>query len=224
MRRLAAVLALSLGSPPAVVLAQPGVSEASGREGFASSGVPEAVGARRQETLIEMWKRRILDTGTERWGAEDADWLDRIRAAERAGALELLRREMGSLRGYAVAHDVPTPGRPFPKERKLWLTKAGFQQYAFLRSQMARKYFEARGSDAKHVFRLKDVEGRPLFDARGELAPVGEALYGRILRGERVQWRNSAGEIETNRPERPVSKAPHPTGAPDKKQPTPVGR
>lgn len=141
-----------------------------------------------------MWQRRILPPDNDQWSPEDMALLVRIRAAEAAGALALLKRRLGTLKGFAA------PYRPVGTREAVWrLTKDGHEKYLFLRSQDALRYFEAKGVDAKWVFSLADMEGRKLFEA-GVLTGAGEAVYSRALAGLEARWKTASGEVMGNRP------------------------
>lgn len=140
------------------------------------------------EVAEELKIRRVLEPGVERGSPEDAALLVRIREAQTMGALDLLREHVVTLRGYAVRY------KSGGAQRRLWLTKAGFQKYQFLKSQLARKYFEDRGTDAKFAFQLRDLNGKRLFDGKGNLTRAGDALYNRIRQGLPCKWRNPNGE------------------------------
>ena len=61
------------------------------------------------------------------------------------GAFAVIREHVGHLRGFVVIRREKGVRQPL-------LTKAGFLEYIFLKSQLARKFFEKRGTDAKFVF------------------------------------------------------------------------
>ena len=141
----------------------------------------------KQQILGEMRRRGLLSPRMDRWTPQDQELLDRIREAEAAGAFDILREEGGTLNSFAVEHKDESG-------KKLWLTKRGYFQYRFFKSQKARKYFEKEGrTEAKFIFMLRDMKGRRLFDPRGELTPSGHIIYDQILRGIEVEWRDSAG-------------------------------
>lgn len=149
------------------------------------------VSAERQGVLVEMRERGILEPGALGWSPHELDLLERARKAERSGAFDLLRAHLGDLRGYAVVR------RPAPGIRQLRLTRAGYERYLFLKSQLARQYLESRGGDAKRVFRFSDVRGRLLFDDKGLLTQDGEDFYERAARAERVGWRDETGSLRS---------------------------
>lgn len=148
-----------------------------------------------QVIVAELRQRRLLSPEATRWEAEDMNLLLRLRKAEDAGALALLKRNLASLKGLAVAYKAPGSSA-----QRLRLTKEGYERYLFYKSQEAVQYFESRDIEAKWIFLLKDLDGRPLFNDQGLLTPEGDSLVIRALAGKPVQWKNSAGEIMSSRP------------------------
>ena len=164
---------------------------------------PRPLESERHNTLAEMWQRRILPPETDRWGPEEEALLARIRSAEGAGAVSLLRSRAGKLGGLLVTH------KPAGGPSRLRLTKAGFDRYLLIRSQEALRYFESKGTDAKWAFALKDLEGRKVFGPEGRLTEAGEAVYNRVLAGQEARWKAPSGEVLGNRPpRRPDGKSP----------------
>ncbi|MEI8191547.1 MAG: hypothetical protein WCI75_17670, partial [candidate division NC10 bacterium] len=136
-----------------------------------------------------MKRRRIVPPEQEDYSADDYTQLLRVREAESLGAFSLLREKLGTLKGCAIeTHDAEgLPG--------VWLTLEGYRKYLFFKSQTARYYFETHGADAKDAFRLKDLRGKPLFDARGMLSQEGDAVYNHIQRGLPTWWRHPDGKV-----------------------------
>lgn len=172
------------------------------------------------DLLEEMTARGIIEKGGEGWEPEDRRLLDKVREAEKLRAFDLLREKAGTLRGYAVNRKLPDGSRV------LWLTKRGYQQYFFLKSQQARRYFEVKGTDAKWVFRVRSTEGKKLFDVSGMLTPAGDELYTRILLGLASEWLGGDGQPRSNRrPKKFPQALPAPWAAPkgDGSLPPPPG-
>ncbi|MEK7857634.1 MAG: hypothetical protein AAB320_00710, partial [Elusimicrobiota bacterium] len=155
---------------------------------------PRAVSSDRQNTLAEMWQRRILPPDSDQWSPADLALLQRILAAERSGALTLLRSRLRRLQGL-------TAPRKRGSSDPLRLTKEGYERYLAVKSQDALRYFEKREIEAKWAFQLRDLDGKPLFDAgSGQLTEAGDLLYTRASLGEPTFWRNPSGEVQGNRP------------------------
>lgn len=153
-----------------------------------------------------MWERGVIVRGERQWEPEDMRLLERMREAEQLKAFDLLRERAGTLRGLAVNRKLDD-GR-----RALWLTRAGYERYRYLKSQQARRYFEQKGTDAKWVFKVRDMDGKKLFEATGMLSEAGDALYTRILLGLPADWLDANGEPRSSgRPKRP---APTPSPVP----------
>lgn len=157
-----------------------------------------AVSTERQNVLAEMRQRHVLSAEADQWTDADMDLLLRLRNAEAAGAVRFLRRKEGFSANYAVSYK---PAGALV--RRMRLTKEGYDRYVFLKSQMAVRYFESRGIDAKWIFLLKDARDNPLFGEGGLLTENGDRLYSLILNGKPVSWKTAAGEIMGNRPARP---------------------
>ena len=133
-----------------------------------------------------------------RWSKEDEALLARVRQAQALGAIDLLKEDVGSLQGYTVLYKIDG-------ERIRLLTKAGYEKYAFFRSQRARKYFEDEGLDTRSAFELKTIQGERLFDAQGMLTMAGDDLYNRILQKQTVRWLDPFGQEMSNSPFLPSS-------------------
>lgn len=169
---------------------------ACGCLGAALAQETRVVDADRQNILVEMWQRKILATTVERYGAEDMAFLRRMRRAEAAGAIELLKAKGYSLKDLIVVRKRAAG----LADVRLRLTKEGFSRYQLVLAQEALAYFEARGVDAKWAFFLKDLEDRPLFDTKGTLTEAGEDLFQRAKAGEEAHWKTVSGEAFSNRP------------------------
>lgn len=174
--------------------------------GFASSagvggGHDEPAGAQaavvsdsRRAILEEMWQRRLLPPDQKMWSPDDYELLERIRRVE-DDALTLLKHKDGGYRPWtAKSHSGALPGAPR-------LTKEGYERYVFLLTQDAIDYFESKGADAKLVFKLKDVDGKSLFDGRGSITEAGSAVYRRAKLNLEVFWKGPDGTVfGTRRP------------------------
>jgi hypothetical protein len=187
--------------PPAPTAVAAGTVPVAGTDASTRAVSPED-----QTLLTELWKRRVVAPGVDRWTPEELR-LERMREAEALGAVDTIRERTGTLLGYAVRH-----GSAYA-DSSLWLTRRGFDKYLFLVSQSARKYFETRGVEAKFVFQVRTTEGRRVFDPQGILTSSGIELYHKILRGGTVRWKDGAGRVMTNARPGPSS-APSPGGAP----------
>lgn len=166
---------------------------------------PESPGERRI-ILAEMWQRRILASDANVWSPEDFSLLSRIRAVEK-DALILLRRKERSLARLVIEQKAPGARQTVPR-----LSKEGYHRYIFLLSQDAVEFFGRKGVDAKFVFKLKDVQGRPLFEDGGRLTEIGERIYTRGRLGMAVSWMTHTGEVLGTR-QRPMPAESGPPGA-----------
>lgn len=151
----------------------------------------KAVVPERQNLLAEFWQRGIISTDASSWSPEELALLERIRGAERLGALPLLRKKLGTLKPFTVVHKGRTR-----------LTKSGYDRYLFLKSQDAVRWFERKEVDAKWVYRLKDEKGKPLFDGNGLLTEAGDVLFTRVTHNLPTYWVLPSGEKMGNRPPR----------------------
>ncbi len=160
-----------------------------------AASAPADVQAQTEATLQEMWQRRILSTDAKRWSPEDLDLLQRMREAERYGAVALLRRR-GGLAGLAVSFkSSPTAPATFK------LTREGYERWLTLRSREAIDYFEQKGVLARWVFFLVDLDGRRLFDGGGRLTPKGEYVYDLASVNMPIWWKvPQTGEVFGTRP------------------------
>lgn len=156
------------------------------------------VSSERQNTLAEMRQRHVLSAEADQWTDADLGLLLRLRNAEASGAVGFLRRKEASLKNYAVVHK---PAGALV--RRMRLTREGYDRYIFLKSQMAIRYFESTGIDAKWIFLLKDTRENPLFGEGGLLTEKGDQLYGLVLEGKPAFWKTASGELLGNRPVRP---------------------
>jgi hypothetical protein len=142
-----------------------------------------------------MWQRGILGSDMNQWSPEDLALLRRMRQAEAAGALGLLRRHSLSSKGL-VLRDHPAGGSSI----RLRLTRLGYEKYISIKSQEALRYFESRDVATKWAYWLTDLDGRPLFDrGSGLLTEAGEDVYSRARSARPAFWRLRTGEVRGNR-------------------------
>ena len=120
--------------------------------------------------------------------------LQRMRQAEAAGALGLLRRHFLSWEGL-VLRDNP----PGSSAMRLRLTRKGYDQYMEIKSQEALQYFESKEIATKWAYWLTDLAGQPLFDrSTGFLTEAGDRLYADALANRPTFWRLRTGEVRGN--------------------------
>lgn len=155
---------------------------------------PRATSAH-QQLLEEMRQRRLIDPEAVSWSPADMKFLLRIRWAEEAGGLAIIKLNFKGRRGLTVKHK-PAGG----KKTVLRLTREGFDRYLLLKTRRALHYFEKKGVDAKWVFSLTDIKKRKLFDESGHLTDWGDVLYTRASLGKPVFWMTPWGEVGGNRP------------------------
>lgn len=153
----------------------------------------------RKATLDEMWQRRLLAPDQSSWAPSDYELLQKIRRAE-GDALTYLKRRFGSVRDWSVM--VKAPGAP-PQPR---LTKEGYEKFVFLYGQDAIGYFETKGAEAKWVFKLRDMDGRLLFEPGGRITEEGMKVYRRAQLNLEVFWTGGDGRIFGTR--KPPTKTP----------------
>lgn len=179
-----------------VVSAALGGAVVGGHEDPVSPVETKAVVPQKQNVLAEMWQRRILATDQTSWSPEDMHLLERMRSAERLGALGTLRRKFRTLKGYTVTH------RPAGAEKAtIRLTRIGYDKYLLIKSQEALQYFESKEIPVRDVYRMTTPEGKLLFDAQtGHLTDAGDVLYTRALLNLPVEWKLPSGELGGNRP------------------------
>lgn len=152
----------------------------------------------RRATLEEMWQRGLLPPDQSAWSPTDFDLLQRIRRVE-ADAKTYLRRRFGSERPWTVR--APGAGAGAPRR----LTREGYEKYETLLSQDAIVYFESKGADAKWTFKLKSMDGKPLFDSSGRLTEEGARVYRRAALNLEVFWKGGDGQVfGTRRPPAPT--------------------
>jgi len=161
----------------------------------------------RRATLEELWQRRILPPDQDSWSPQDMALLLRIRRVE-DDALSYLREKFGGYRPW-VAKSRPGAALNFR------LTKEGYEKYEAVLTQDAFAYFESKGADAKDVFKLKDWDGRALFDEQGRATEDGARLYLRARRKLEAFWRGPDGRVYgTRRPPAPLPSGPAAAPAP----------
>lgn len=186
----AAALLLALALPAAA-------GELGGHDLPKTAAQQEAPEDQRRATLEELWQRRILPPDQDAWSPADMELLRRIRASE-DDALRYFRRRFGGYRRWTA--------RPRTGTGASLLTKDGYERYLSLVSQDAIKYFEAKGAETQAVFKLKDWDGKPVFDAAGLLTESGARLYGRARLNLEAYWRGPDGTSYGTR--RPPTKKP----------------
>ncbi|MFH1725476.1 MAG: hypothetical protein ABII00_12775 [Elusimicrobiota bacterium] len=143
----------------------------------------------RQALLTEMRGRRIVPPDAADWTPDEYTLLLRLREAQSMGAFRLLRSKLGTLRGYAAQVEVGA-GLKEPM-----LTKRGYRTFLFLLAQQARGYFEGKGAEARFVFELQSLGGKPLFDGEGGLTQEGVEIYNRVRRELPAFWRYPDGTV-----------------------------
>jgi hypothetical protein len=153
-----------------------------------------------------MWQRRILPPDQDSWSPQDMALLLKMRRSEE-DALRYLREKFG---GYRLWVAKSRPGLPLTFR----LTKDGFEKYEAVVTQDAFAYFESKGAEAKDVFKLKDWDGRAVFDEGGRLTEDGARLFFRARRKLEVFWRGPDGRVYgTRRPPPQPAAAPAPAPA-----------
>ncbi|HEX4047219.1 MAG TPA: hypothetical protein VH309_05270, partial [Elusimicrobiota bacterium] len=155
----------------------------------------------RRATLEELWQRRLLPPDQDSWAPQDLELLGKIRAAEK-DALAYLRRLPGGTRPWTA---LPREGGDFSAPK---LTKAGYERYVFLLSQDVLAYFESKGAEAKWALKLRDWDGRPLFDGGGLVTDDGVRVYRLARANLPVFWKSPNGDVYGTR--RPPAQAPAP--------------
>ncbi|MEE8425385.1 MAG: hypothetical protein V3S11_06130, partial [Elusimicrobiota bacterium] len=177
-------------------------------------GLEGAFPESRETFLREFQRRGIVEKDAHSWTPEQYTMLLRLREAEAIGAFPLLRRKLGTLRGFAVEEKVGD-------YRQLWLTKEGYRRFIFVLSQDARSYFESKGAEAKWVFALRSLRGRKLFAKNGILTQEGISVYTRARRKIPVFWKHANGRLNgTIRPPRDGSMPVEPVPPPVRKRRT----
>ncbi|MBI5882454.1 MAG: hypothetical protein HZB91_05050 [Elusimicrobia bacterium] len=171
----------------------------------------------RRDMLSEMWQRRILGPDMNQPSPDDERVLGLVRKAEAAGAVEDLRAKGLPLAGLMV--EARLAGDP---AKRSMLTKEGYDRWVFLRSQDAVAFFERKGVDAKWVFKLRDMDGKPLFVAGGFLTEAGDKVYRRASLGMAMFWMLPSGEVMGTRPP-PQRAQPAPTALPSAAAPPATG-
>ncbi|MBI5624573.1 MAG: hypothetical protein HY924_12410 [Elusimicrobia bacterium] len=173
-------------------------------------------GDARRELLSEMWQRRILAADMSQPSPDDLRTLERMRTAEAGGAVEDLRLKAVPLAGLVA--EIALSGQAY---KRSVLTKEGYERWLFLRSQDAIAFFEKKGVDAKWVFKLRDMDGRPLFRSGGRLTEAGDKVYTRASLGMKMFWLLPSGEAMGTRPP-PKRQAPAPAVLPPAPPPQPA--
>ena len=191
--RLAPLLLLAL----ALALPAP-AGELGGHEQPAAAPAAPADDGRRA-TLEELWQRRLLPPDQSSWAPQDMELLARIRRDER-DAIRYLKGRPGGIRPWTAR---ARSGGPFAAPK---LTKEGYERYLFLISQDALEYFESKGADAKWAFKLKDWDGKPMFDGAGRITDEGARVYERARLNLEVFWKAPDGQVYGTR--RPPTKTP----------------
>ena len=183
----AALLLLALALPAAA-------GDLGGHEVPRTAADQAAPADERRETLQELWQRRLLPPDQDSWSPQDFELLQKIRAAER-DAIVYLKRLPGGARPWTAK---PSSGSSVMPGK---LTKAGYERYEFLLSQDAIAFFEAKGADAKWALKLRDWDGKPMFDGGGLLTEEGIRVYRRAKINLEVFWKSPNGDVfGTRRP------------------------
>lgn len=181
-----------------------------------------AQGPAPDSALNELKARGVIAKDALTWTAEEAAVLKRLRRAESLGALGFLRDRTGTLDGSAVQLET---GQGY---KRLLLTVKGHENWLFIQSQEARVFFEKRGSEAKFVFQITDMDKVRLFTDDGLLTDRGMEVYFAARRRKPVFWYDTygrpAGTVRppaAGKPPKPLPKALPPPPAPPAQPPAP---
>ena len=133
-----------------------------------------------EEILDELKKKGAVPEKTKTLTEKELRLHRNIRAAEAAGAVEILRKKF--------------PGRPqfYYEDRtnglKILLSYEGYLAYSKSVTRDAIRFFEQKKINFREIFKLRDLNGEPLFDKSGQITPEGIAVWSEAAATGRVTW------------------------------------
>jgi len=131
------------------------------------------------QMLAELLLRQAIDARKTALLPDDIKLFKTMKAAEIGGAVDFLKARAPSFRGLTVE-------KKNPEGSKLLLTGAGYKAYNFYATRDAVKFFEAQGVGLREIFKLRALNGAPLFDAAGKLTAEGEDVWRKAAPGEKT--------------------------------------
>ena len=96
------------------------------------------------------------------------------------------------MKAYEAGMNDPVMLAFFETDDRLDMIPVDYLKYRGDRSQEAVHYYMDHGAGLNDVFKLQDAQGRPLFDAAGQLTKEGDAAYEAAMRGTEGTARKSA--------------------------------
>ncbi len=128
------------------------------------------------QIMGELKLRKVIDEKKLVLQPEDIKKFKALRAAEISGAVDYVRTKARSPKGLSVE-------RKTPDGTKVLLTDAGYKAYVFLATRDAIAFFERQKIGLREIFKLRDLQGEPVFDAAGSLTPEGAEAWRKAQAG-----------------------------------------
>ena len=131
------------------------------------------------EMLATLKERNIIDPDTRSFSMEDENMLRRLLRAERNKSIEYLSGKYGGRLppGFIVERD---PGKVYVRKM---LTITGYANLMEHLSHDAKMFFISKNVSPTDLFKLRDFDGKDLFNQQGGLTDAGLTVYTKGLFG-----------------------------------------
>ena len=135
-----------------------------------------------EEVLLTMKERNIIDPSATDFTIEEENLLRQMIRAEKDSGLEYLASKYGGVipDGFVVERD---SGKVYVRKM---LTLTGYKDLIVQLSRDAKQLFMDRGVTPGNLFKLKNFDGKEVFDDKGILTDEGLAVYSQALRGAKA--------------------------------------
>ena len=138
-----------------------------------------------EELLRTMKERNIIDPAAQTFTAEDKETLSKIIKAEKSNGIEYLSKKFGGR--IPVGLTVERDSNKVYVRKMLTLT--GYNELIAKISYEAKQFLINKGVTAADLFKLQDINRKPLFNNQGNLTDEGLIAFTKMLKGEKSYFR-----------------------------------
>ena len=134
------------------------------------------------ELLLMLKERNIIDPAALKFTRADEDLLRKVITLEKDNGIEYLASKYGGVlpKCFVVERN---GGKIYVRKM---LTYAGYKDLIVQLSRDAKKFFENKGVQLGSMFKLRDYNGRDIFDSEGNLTDQGMDAYTKSLYGQKA--------------------------------------
>ncbi|MDR1123529.1 MAG: tetratricopeptide repeat protein [Elusimicrobiota bacterium] len=136
------------------------------------------------ELLLMLKERNIIDPAALNFTRADEDLLRKIIILEKDSGIEYLTSKYGGAlpKGFVVERN---SGKIYVRKM---LTYVGYKDLIAQLSRDAKQFLVGKGVSPGSIFKLRDYNGRDIFDAEGNLTDEGMAAYTKSLDGQKAYF------------------------------------